>query len=171
MWETFTRLRPGEWVPIKKRGGLIMRRRTEEYSIFTKRLREVRSSTGMSQNQVAEALGVSRSAYAYYETGATRPDLETLIRIARVFGVTTDYLLGLEEVSHPKSKVSRAQTTGYSIGHSTRPHLAGVLSMLEAEEQNVLIQFRQMDAEQKSRLFTYALALLSEQFEPEKPTK
>lgn len=50
-------------------------------------LRKYRLLAGFSQKSVAEALGITRSAYTYYETGKTSPDPATLNRIAKMFGV------------------------------------------------------------------------------------
>lgn len=53
-------------------------------------LRKYRMKTGLTQKSVAEALGLSRSAYTYYETGKTSPDPTMLFRIARMFDVPLD---------------------------------------------------------------------------------
>ena len=58
-------------------------------------LRAARKSANLTQRDMAEKLSVCRSAYTYYETGHTLPDLETLARICRVLGVSADSLLGL----------------------------------------------------------------------------
>lgn len=68
---------------------------------FAERLRVLRGNSGMTQWQIAQALNISRSAYAYYETGATRPDFDTLTRLAQIFRVSTDYLLGVDENVQP----------------------------------------------------------------------
>ena len=53
------------------------------------RLRTLRRYNGMTQ--------LERSSYAYYEIGTTEPDLHTLIEIATIFRVSTDFLLGRGE--------------------------------------------------------------------------
>lgn len=58
-------------------------------------LRAARKSANLTQRDMAEKLSVCRSAYTYYETGHTLPDLETLAKICRVLGVSADSLLGL----------------------------------------------------------------------------
>ncbi len=50
-------------------------------------LRRYRLAAGFSQQSVAAAIGISRSAYTYYETGKTSPDPTTLNRIAKIFDV------------------------------------------------------------------------------------
>lgn len=48
----------------------------------------------MKQQEVADALGVSRATYANYETGRRTPDIDTLIRLADIYGITLDELTG-----------------------------------------------------------------------------
>ena len=58
-------------------------------------LQDLRSSRSWSQAQLAKRLNISASQIANYEMGRRFPSLETLISVSRVFGVSTDYLLGL----------------------------------------------------------------------------
>ena len=48
----------------------------------------------MTHKQVADYLLLSRSTYTYYELGKRQPSLQTLSRLAELFHVSTDYLLG-----------------------------------------------------------------------------
>lgn len=61
-----------------------------------KRLKYLRIQKGLTQEQLAEIIGISRSALSMYELEQREPDLGTLIKIADYFSVTTDYLLGRE---------------------------------------------------------------------------
>jgi len=49
-------------------------------------LRQLRLDSGMTQEQVAEKLNVTRQAVSSYESGRTRPDIDTLIRFAEIYG-------------------------------------------------------------------------------------
>nr|UVY66451.1 MAG: Putative transcription regulator [Bacteriophage sp.]UWG22343.1 MAG: Putative transcription regulator [Bacteriophage sp.]UWG77015.1 MAG: Putative transcription regulator [Bacteriophage sp.] len=53
---------------------------------------------GLSQLAFAKILGISQQTIGSWETGRTSPDLETLIKIASFFNVSTDYLLGVTDV-------------------------------------------------------------------------
>lgn len=64
------------------------------------RLRQLRESKGLSQGDVAKAIGVSRPAYVSYETGKSRPT-RTVQQLAAFFHVTTDYLLGRSDNPAP----------------------------------------------------------------------
>lgn len=56
----------------------------------------LRNIHGYSQETIAEKIGISRQAYAKWETGATVPDIEKSQRLAEVYGVTIDSLLKTE---------------------------------------------------------------------------
>lgn len=61
-----------------------------------KRIVAHRKRLGMTQDKLAEALGVTAQAVSKWENDQSCPDITTLPRLARVFGITTDALLGLE---------------------------------------------------------------------------
>lgn len=59
----------------------------------SEKIRELRGERGWSQEQMAEKLNVSRQAITKWETGAGTPDIENLVAIAQLFGVSTDALI------------------------------------------------------------------------------
>ena len=61
---------------------------------FPERFRYLRQSKNLAQSQLANLIGVDRSTISSYESNIRQPSLDTLSRIADVFGVSTDYLLG-----------------------------------------------------------------------------
>jgi transcriptional regulator with XRE-family HTH domain len=63
---------------------------------FGKRLKELRESRKVTQQQLADVLKVNRSTIAGYETKDKSPDYDRLKLIAQFFDVTIDYLLGME---------------------------------------------------------------------------
>src|SRR5690625_832680 len=63
--------------------------------VYRKLLKELRDEFNFDQKDMAEKLNLSPSAYGYYEQGRNEPSLETLVKIAKIFDVSTDYLLGL----------------------------------------------------------------------------
>lgn len=60
----------------------------------TNRLKELRLEKGMRQKDVAEKIGVSPQSYNFYENWVNKPDPETLIKLADLFEVSLDYLVG-----------------------------------------------------------------------------
>ena len=63
---------------------------------FGIKLKQLREAQKMSQKQLADRLGVAPNSVSAYESGTRYPSFETLIKIAGMFHVTTDYLLGQE---------------------------------------------------------------------------
>ncbi len=62
--------------------------------IFRERLLEQRKLYGYTQRDMAERLGISQPSYVRYENGTSEPTQENLVKIADIFDVSTDYLLG-----------------------------------------------------------------------------
>ena len=60
-------------------------------------LRTLRQQSGMTQKELGEKIGVTKSVISYYELQERSPSPEILIKVAQVFHVSTDYLLGLEQ--------------------------------------------------------------------------
>lgn len=65
------------------------------------RLKEIRKSKNISQEQAANALGISVRAYQNYEYEQREPNIEMINKLADYYGVTTDYLLGREPLPNP----------------------------------------------------------------------
>lgn len=63
---------------------------------FSKKLRELRLSMNLRQEQVARLVGVNKNAISTYENDTRQPSFEILIRLANLYRVSTDYLLGQE---------------------------------------------------------------------------
>lgn len=63
---------------------------------FGNTLKRLRLKENMTQAQLAQKLGLTKSVISAYETGLRLPSYEILIHIAKIYCVSTDYLLGLE---------------------------------------------------------------------------
>ena len=64
---------------------------------FSERLKHLRIDANLSQGQLSKILNTTQRRISYFEIGKIEPDLTTLCDIAKFFGVTTDYLLGLAD--------------------------------------------------------------------------
>ena len=67
-------------------------------------LKGLRARKGISQIDLAKNFGLSQPTIASWESGRTEPSTDMLKRLARYFGVTTDYLLGNETSAEPVEK-------------------------------------------------------------------
>lgn len=75
---------------------------------FAEKLKNIRKKTGMSQEKLAEKLGVSRQAVTKWETDGGIPDIENIMAISKLFHISIDELLSEEEYDGGKS--SKAQS-------------------------------------------------------------
>lgn len=60
---------------------------------LNERIKKLRKEKGITQNQLADALGVTDKAVSKWEVGEANPDISLLVKISEIFGVTVDYLL------------------------------------------------------------------------------
>ncbi len=65
--------------------------------VFAERLKELRIESGLGQEKLADDLEVSHGTISLWENRLREPKLSNLIRIAQYFGVSIDYLAGLED--------------------------------------------------------------------------
>ncbi len=58
------------------------------------RLKELRLSNNLTQEQIAQKLNITRNAYTLYETGKNNPTIETLKKLADIYKTSIDYIVG-----------------------------------------------------------------------------
>lgn len=76
-----------------------------KYSKFSETLKKLRKAKGMTQDELAGVLKVSRSTIAAYEARNNQPDFDKLVQIADYFNITIDYLLSGEAKSEQDAAV------------------------------------------------------------------
>ncbi len=89
--------------------------------IFADKLVRLRKKSGMSQEELAEKMNVSRQAVSKWESAQSVPDLEKILQLGKLFGVTTDYLL--------KDEIEDEEFVGKDI-----PENARKITLAEANE-------------------------------------
>ena len=100
---------------------------------FQNIFRQLRIASGLTQNEMAEKIGISRSTIGMYETGAREPDFETLEKIADFFNVDTDYLLGRSN----KTTILPETIVQYSsLTHRDTRDIEKILDMTRAQLEN-----------------------------------
>ncbi len=78
---------------------------------FKKRIKDLREKENLSMKQLAELLNVTKSRVNMWENSGTVPRMDTLLKLANHFGVTTDYLLGNDDVSEISGENKKTQFT------------------------------------------------------------
>ncbi|MBR4927099.1 MAG: helix-turn-helix transcriptional regulator [Alphaproteobacteria bacterium] len=61
------------------------------------KVKELRKEKGLTQAEIAKILNIKQQSYLRYEQNTAEPSFEILVSIARFYGVSTDYLLGLSD--------------------------------------------------------------------------
>ena len=64
--------------------------------MFKDTIRELRASLGLTQKELANKIQISHQAYSKYENGVTEPSIDTINKLAEIFGVSIDHLVGKE---------------------------------------------------------------------------
>ena len=101
---------------------------------FGSRLTMLRAAKGLSIAQLSRQLQISSSVISRYESGERLPSFSGLIKMARFFGVSTDYLLGVAEI--PDTGLSAASI---DVSHLTVKQIEAIQSIVrECEELNEL---------------------------------
>lgn len=112
--------------------------------MLAERLREMRTSHGMSRQMVADRLGVSATAVYKWENGQTEPDLTKLRQLALIFGTTIDELCGNTPAEVPDDD----DATVVNISVMSRA-------------------FRQMSREEQEKYLAIGRVLFAHAFHPE----
>lgn len=116
-------------------------------------LRQLRTERGMTQEEVAQQVGLTRQAVSGYESGRTRPDLDTLQRLADIYGVElTDIIYGcsrslrLHKAIRITAVTTAAVTLFAQLGEALLRWLTNrlfpVVPGIQSESQMALVQLR-----------------------------
>jgi transcriptional regulator with XRE-family HTH domain len=96
------------------------------------RLRELREERGLSQRELGSRLGILQSKLSKYESGTHQPSLRTLVRMANLFAVSTDYLLTGAGTPAPPLRDERLLDRFRRLGAGGEELRSIVLSILDA---------------------------------------
>lgn len=104
------------------------------------RIKDLRKEKGFTQAHLAKLLGVARSTVSMWESSPQEPDNDTLGKIADVFGVTTDYLLGRTDDRTFTEAVPHEKYREYLAGPGLRLLLDADANLTE-DQLNEIIDF------------------------------
>lgn len=87
---------------------------------MVKNLRLLREEKGFSQQKLAEMLDTTQQAIFKYEKTAVEPDISTLIKLADIFEVTVDFLIGNSEIREKNARLNSVMLTEQEAAHISR---------------------------------------------------
>lgn len=119
-------------------------------------LRDMRSEHNLRQEDIAKALGIDRSAYSGYETGRTAISIIKLYKLAEIYNVSLDRLVGRDD----RDDFAKVRVASFS--NEIDP-----IAMLERDEQLLLMYFRLSDEDKKERILEMLCEEAKEQAQDE----
>lgn len=116
-------------------------------------LRIARKAAKLTQSEVARVVGITQNGYSYWENGKARIDHESLAKLAMLFGVTTDYLLG--------NAPAPERTSGIRI-----PVLGNVAAGIPIEAVQDIVDYEEIDQAMAATGEFFGLRLKGASMEP-----
>lgn len=105
-----------------------------------RQLKVIRKQNGLSQQQLADVLGVSRSAYCGYETGRRTPDFSSIVKLSEFYKLPLENFIG-------KSSAEFVFDEQYENQNDTQ-----YLSQLSREERELICKYRCLSTEMQSEI-------------------
>nr|DAL87881.1 MAG TPA: repressor protein [Caudoviricetes sp.] len=99
---------------------------------YGQRLKSLRESKDLSQQELADRLKINRSTYARYELGQTQPDFDTLQKLADYFDVSTDYILGRTNDPSTKDDSEKGEMYFFDKENVTPDEMRDALAYIKA---------------------------------------
>lgn len=125
-------------------------------NMLSQTLKRLRENCGYTQQQVADALNIDRSTYTYYETAKTTPDINTIIKLAKIFNVTYNDILD----DDPSSSVSVGDYGSKSSTPKRHSKNSSLIYELSKNEKQLVIYFRLMDKESQKEFLDEAYHMI-----------
>ena len=104
---------------------------------LNEKIYQLRKQSGMSQEDAADKLNISRQAFSRWENGTAQPAANNVVEISKLFGVTTDYL---PNDSYQSDDDIPAVTEVKNINHTLRANLIMIAIVAQAMALNIAIQ-------------------------------
>ena len=117
------------------------------------RLKEARKKSRLTQTDVAKIIGISQTGYSDWETGKNRVDARSLGRLAELYGVTVNYLLGIDENDAPAK--------GVRI-----PVLGSVAAGIPIEAIQDIVDYEEIDADMAAAGEYFGLRIKGSSMDP-----
>lgn len=115
--------------------------------MLSEQLKIIRKANKFTQQELADAIGIERSTYASYETGRNKPDVILLSKIAKVFDVSSDFILEIDTtvpLNVEDIPVQYKKKSGNKL-----------VSTLSKEEKSVLAKYRLLSDNKKIELVDF----------------
>ena len=131
---------------------------------FGARLRKLRRDKDITQNQLAEYLGIKGAAVGKWEATETYPTVETLIKVADYFQVTTDYLLrGMHTIPASGGNIDNSSLNGSVIQTNVQSSVQGGIIVNKQDFSQTALElaqiYEELDTRSRAELVVFAYNL------------
>lgn len=128
----------------------------DESGMIDQIIKQLRIANEYTQKQIAEILNIDRSTYAYYESGKTKPDIAQLAKLARLYNVSVDSLIGV---------VKKVSTISDSVELKKfhDENRIEKMALLSDDEKSLVLLFRSCADKNKVLDFVRDFAFLEDQ--------
>ena len=102
--------------------------------MISEKIKTYRKELGLTQEELAQHLGVTKSTIIHWEKAESKPDTDSIIKLAKLFAVSTDYLLGFETTGLDKIEILRkaVKEAGLMTGNDfTKEEFEKALQIIE----------------------------------------
>ncbi len=98
---------------------------------FSTRVKELREKAGLTMDQLAQQIGVTKSRISMWENNGVIPRMNVLLELASFFNVTTDFLLGHDDTKHISAENSRLCSLQRNLGKLNESDLKKAEALLK----------------------------------------
>ena len=120
-------------------------------SLLSRVLKNLRENCGFTQQQVANILNIDRSTYSYYETGKTVPDINTVIKLSKIFNVSYTEMFEYEEKKYsPKFSDISSVDKDIILKYGRKGNYQ--IYDLSKDEQEIIMGYRLLSKENQNKI-------------------
>ncbi len=130
----------------------------ETVTKFPERLIVLREQNGMTRQQLADVLGISRASLEYYEKGQRTPDINMLYRLSEYFNISADYMLGRTQREGKTNTINEASKyTGLSVQAINKLHKCNEQAKKQEKKETTKSEFAELPL--SAKVYPYGSAL------------
>lgn len=122
------------------------------------RIKELRQTANMKQSELSHLIGVAQNTLSYWENGRYQPDNESLAKIADIFNVSVDYILGRQISDSSLSSVPLLSQSELSLISALRANLG---TATEAQTAEFIELFSSLSEEQRKMIIASIKGILN----------
>jgi len=105
--------------------------------MFGNRIVKLRKGGDLTQDDLADILGITRQSLSHFELEKRKPDIEMLQKIADYFNVSTDYLLGRTEIEYPPGRIADSGVKLAEVDNEEEKDWDALVKIVERRKKNM----------------------------------